>query len=200
MLGAIHVLAYLSSYCVGIIYPIFKTYSCVLEYRKAREDYEVTVKFSKIQARRAREGKGESEDDFMEDATQRQEQLWVEQQEELLFGHKKWLSYWIVFFLLCVFEYLIDRIIDYIPLYYELKLSFILFLILDKTHEPALKYNNLEQEIDSTMVVVQDQAYEKLFSQLGGVKDLGVTGMFTALDKVRQISQAIQKKSEEKTE
>ncbi len=93
-------------------------------------------------------------------------------------------------------------------MYYELKIAFILFLILDKTHgcvtiyekaiEPLIQFRGFEQEVDSTLAVVQEQLYNKIFSQLGGVKDLGMSGALLAFDKVRQLTQAVAEQSDKK--
>ncbi len=93
------------------MYPIYQTYRCALDFRTAQEDYETTVKFVKLQEKRARSGKN-ADDVVVVDTTQRHEQLWVEQQEEMLFKHKKWLSYWIVFSLLTIFEYIFEPVLS----------------------------------------------------------------------------------------
>merc|ERR550514_2229745 len=78
----------------------------------------------------------------------------------------RWLQYWIVFALFSIVEYVLDMFGSWFPLYYELKLTFLLWLTLDRTMGATVVYNRVieplliskQTEIDAKMEFVADRA------------------------------------------
>ncbi|KAG9293888.1 hypothetical protein G9A89_019226 [Geosiphon pyriformis] len=77
-----------------------------------------------------------------------------------------WLMYWIVLSLFIIAEGITDKFIFWFPFYYELKMIFIIWLILPKTQGAIVLYNSVvdptfadhEEEIDSALWIAQERA------------------------------------------
>lgn len=78
----------------------------------------------------------------------------------------RWLQYWIIFALFATFEYLVDTVGAYFPLFYELKLGFLLWLTLDRFKGAAVVYTRFlepalaskEKDIDGQVAFMVDRA------------------------------------------
>lgn len=57
--------------------------------------------------------------------------------------HKLWLTYWVIFGLLFVTDNFIDILSTWIPLYFPLKVSLLLYLQLPQSKGAALVYDKL---------------------------------------------------------
>jgi len=55
----------------------------------------------------------------------------------------QWLVYWTVFGLFCVVENFVEWILYWIPFYYPLKVSFLLWCFVPKFHGAQIVYNNI---------------------------------------------------------
>ncbi|RGB25451.1 TB2/DP1, HVA22 family-domain-containing protein [Rhizophagus diaphanus] len=77
-----------------------------------------------------------------------------------------WLIYWIVMAFFSLGEGIADSLIFWFPFYYEMKILFILWLILPQTRGAAYLYYNYidptltfhQKEIDSTLGMAQEKA------------------------------------------
>ncbi|CAB4396942.1 receptor expression enhancing protein 3 [Rhizophagus irregularis] len=77
-----------------------------------------------------------------------------------------WLIYWIVMAFFTLGEGIADSLIFWFPFYYEMKILFILWLILPQTRGAAYLYDNYidptltfhQKEIDSTLGMAQEKA------------------------------------------
>ncbi|KAG9293845.1 hypothetical protein G9A89_019183 [Geosiphon pyriformis] len=77
-----------------------------------------------------------------------------------------WLMYWIVLTFFMIAEGITDRLIFWLPFYYELKMIFIIWLILPKTQGAIILYYSVvgptfldhEEEIDSALWIAQERA------------------------------------------
>ncbi|RIA90560.1 TB2/DP1, HVA22 family-domain-containing protein [Glomus cerebriforme] len=77
-----------------------------------------------------------------------------------------WLIYWIVMAFFTVGEGIADNLIFWFPFYYEIKIFFILWLILPQTRGATYIYDNFvvptlthhEKEIDSTLGIAREKA------------------------------------------
>mmetsp|Transcript_8375 Transcript_8375/g.17295 ORF Transcript_8375/g.17295 Transcript_8375/m.17295 type:complete len:178 (-) Transcript_8375:79-612(-) len=91
----------------------------------------------------------------------------------------QWLTYWVVFSLFTVLEYFADYVISWLPLYYLLKLGFILWLQLPQTQgatqlyikcvQPLVKKH--EEEIDRAL----EQGWKKVEDHVFEVKSKTMT-------------------------
>jgi len=70
----------------------------------------------------------------------------------------QWLAYWIVFALFTLVEFFLDIVLAWIPLYYEVKLVFILWLALPQTRGALKLWQDNQASID--------KFYSKMVEQL----------------------------------
>ncbi|XP_029465586.1 receptor expression-enhancing protein 3 isoform X1 [Rhinatrema bivittatum] len=82
----------------------------------------------------------------------------------------RWMMYWIVFALYTVTETLTDLTISWFPLYYELKIAFVIWLLSPYTRGASLLYRKFlhpllssrEREIDDYIVQAKERGYETM--------------------------------------
>ena len=60
----------------------------------------------------------------------------------------QWLAYWIIFSLYYFVEYFLEIIFAFVPLYYEAKLAFVLWLALPQTRGALKLWNMFKPQID----------------------------------------------------
>uniref|UniRef100_A0A7S0YTQ7 Receptor expression-enhancing protein n=1 Tax=Hemiselmis tepida TaxID=464990 RepID=A0A7S0YTQ7_9CRYP len=70
--------------------------------------------------------------------------------------HTQWLTYWVIFSLFSTVEFLLDVIIVWIPIYYELKLCFVLWMALPQTNGALWIWIQSEKTIDQYMTQVEN--------------------------------------------
>ncbi|CAL8301767.1 unnamed protein product [Lota lota] len=82
----------------------------------------------------------------------------------------RWMMYWIVFALYTVVETITDLTLAWFPLYYELKIAFVVWLLSPYTRGAGLIYRKLlhpllssrEREIDEYIVQAKERSYETM--------------------------------------
>ncbi|NWI20885.1 REEP3 protein, partial [Crypturellus soui] len=82
----------------------------------------------------------------------------------------RWMMYWIVFALYTVTETITDLTVSWFPLYYELKIAFVVWLLSPYTRGASLIYRKLlhpllsskEREIDEYIVQAKEKGYETM--------------------------------------
>ncbi|NXN92873.1 REEP4 protein, partial [Rhinopomastus cyanomelas] len=82
----------------------------------------------------------------------------------------RWMMYWIVFALFLATETITDLLISWFPFYYEVKMAFVLWLLLPYTRGASLLYRKFihptlarrEQEIDAYIIQARDRSYEAM--------------------------------------
>ncbi|XP_013881706.1 receptor expression-enhancing protein 3 [Austrofundulus limnaeus] len=82
----------------------------------------------------------------------------------------RWMMYWIVFALYTVVETITDMTLAWFPLYYELKIAFVIWLLSPYTRGASLIYrkclhpllSSREQEIDEYIVQAKERSYETM--------------------------------------
>ncbi|CAL8237851.1 unnamed protein product [Boreogadus saida] len=82
----------------------------------------------------------------------------------------RWMMYWIVFALYTVVETVTDSTLAWFPLYYELKIAFVIWLLSPYTRGAGLIYRKLlhpllssrEREIDDYIVQAKERSYETM--------------------------------------
>ncbi|OXB73040.1 UNVERIFIED_CONTAM: hypothetical protein H355_013566 [Colinus virginianus] len=82
----------------------------------------------------------------------------------------RWMMYWIVFALYTVTETVTDLTISWFPLYYELKIAFVIWLLSPYTRGASLMYRKIlhpllsskEREIDEYIVQAKERGYETM--------------------------------------
>ncbi|XP_043938905.1 receptor expression-enhancing protein 1-like [Protopterus annectens] len=82
----------------------------------------------------------------------------------------RWMMYWIVYALFITAETLTDIFISWIPFYYELKMSFVIWLLSPYTRGASLLYRKFvhpalsrrEKEIDEYIVQAKERGYETM--------------------------------------
>ncbi|KAM8806204.1 receptor expression-enhancing protein 3 [Eudromia elegans] len=82
----------------------------------------------------------------------------------------RWMMYWIVFALYTVTETITDLTVSWFPLYYELKIAFVIWLLSPYTRGASLIYRKLlhpllsskEREIDEYIVQAKEKGYETM--------------------------------------
>ncbi|XP_023096256.2 receptor expression-enhancing protein 3 [Felis catus] len=80
----------------------------------------------------------------------------------------RWMMYWIVFALYTVIETITDQTVAWFPLYYELKIAFVIWLLSPYTKGASLIYRKFlhpllsskEREIDDYIVQAKERGYE----------------------------------------
>ncbi|XP_043912402.1 receptor expression-enhancing protein 3 [Protopterus annectens] len=84
----------------------------------------------------------------------------------------RWMMYWIVFALYMVLETFADLMVAWFPLYYELKIAFVIWLLSPYTRGASILYRKFlhpllssrEREIDDYIVQAKDQGYKTMVS------------------------------------
>nr|XP_054364149.1 receptor expression-enhancing protein 3 isoform X2 [Mirounga angustirostris] len=84
----------------------------------------------------------------------------------------RWMMYWIVFALYTVIETVTDQTVAWFPLYYELKIAFVVWLLSPYTKGASLIYRKFlhpllsskEREIDDYIVQAKERGYETVVS------------------------------------
>uniref|UniRef100_A0A3B4EKU0 Receptor expression-enhancing protein n=1 Tax=Pygocentrus nattereri TaxID=42514 RepID=A0A3B4EKU0_PYGNA len=84
----------------------------------------------------------------------------------------RWMMYWIVFALYTVLETITDLSMAWFPLYYELKVAFVIWLLSPYTRGASLIYRKFlhpllasrEREIDDYIVQAKERSYETMVS------------------------------------
>ncbi|KAL4640985.1 receptor expression-enhancing protein 3-like [Arapaima gigas] len=82
----------------------------------------------------------------------------------------RWMMYWIVFALYTVVETLTDLSLSWFPLYYEIKIAFVVWLLSPYTRGASLIYRKFlhpllsskEREIDDYIVQAKERSYETM--------------------------------------
>ncbi|XP_037547648.1 receptor expression-enhancing protein 3 [Nematolebias whitei] len=82
----------------------------------------------------------------------------------------RWMMYWIVFALYTVMETITDLTLAWFPLYYELKIAFVVWLLSPYTRGASLIYrkclhpllSSREREIDDYIVQARERSYETM--------------------------------------
>ncbi|XP_030641889.1 receptor expression-enhancing protein 3a isoform X2 [Chanos chanos] len=82
----------------------------------------------------------------------------------------RWMMYWIVFALYTVVETITDLSLSWFPLYYELKVAFVIWLLSPYTRGASLIYRKFlhpllasrEREIDDYIVQAKERSYETM--------------------------------------
>ncbi|XP_023196514.1 receptor expression-enhancing protein 3 isoform X1 [Xiphophorus maculatus] len=82
----------------------------------------------------------------------------------------RWMMYWIVFALYTVVETITDLTVAWFPLYYELKMAFVIWLLSPYTRGASLIYrkclhpllSSREREIDEYIVQAKERSYETM--------------------------------------
>ncbi|XP_075697246.1 receptor expression-enhancing protein 3 isoform X2 [Rhinoderma darwinii] len=100
----------------------------------------------------------------------------------------RWMMYWIVFALYTVTETLADLTISWFPLYYELKIGFVIWLLSPYTRGASLLYRKLlhpllsrkEKEIDDYIVQAKEKGYETMVNFGKQGLNLAATAAVTA--------------------
>ncbi|XP_066520775.1 receptor expression-enhancing protein 3 [Hoplias malabaricus] len=84
----------------------------------------------------------------------------------------RWMMYWIVFALYTVIETITDLTIAWFPLYYEIKIAFVIWLLSPYTRGASLIYRKVlhplltsrEREIDDYIVQAKERSYETMLN------------------------------------
>ncbi|XP_048407313.1 receptor expression-enhancing protein 3 isoform X1 [Stegostoma tigrinum] len=82
----------------------------------------------------------------------------------------RWMMYWIVFALYTVLETFADLMVSWLPLYYELKVAFVVWLLSPYTRGASLLYRKFlhpllssrEREIDDYINQAKDRSYDTM--------------------------------------
>ncbi|KAK1166382.1 receptor expression-enhancing protein 3-like [Acipenser oxyrinchus oxyrinchus] len=82
----------------------------------------------------------------------------------------RWMMYWIVFALYTVLETITDLTVSWFPLYYEMKIAFVIWLLSPYTRGASLLYRKFlhpllssrEREIDDYIVQARERSYETM--------------------------------------
>ncbi|XP_041711003.1 receptor expression-enhancing protein 1-like isoform X2 [Coregonus clupeaformis] len=82
----------------------------------------------------------------------------------------KWMMYWIIFALFTTMETITDIFICWVPLYYELKIAFVLWLLSPYTKGSSVLYKKFvhptlsskEKDIDDYLCQAKDKSYDTL--------------------------------------
>ncbi|KAL9645017.1 hypothetical protein ABK040_004510 [Willaertia magna] len=185
---------------IGLVYPLIQTYKAGKLYIQKKEEYEIVQKFQELQERKKKEQQTSTTSPSIIDfeTPERQQQLWKEEQLEILERHhKKWLAYWIIYTAIYVFEYLFNDILYYkFPIYFELKLILIAFLVIskdicvkffDKFVITLMYWDNLEQDIESVLSYTRAKLYGHVFKYVESGKDVGLAVGMNLYSNVKQI-------------
>ncbi|XP_037134904.1 receptor expression-enhancing protein 3 [Syngnathus acus] len=116
----------------------------------------------------------------------------------------RWMMYWIVFALYTVVETITDLTLAWFPLYYELKVAFVIWLLSPYTRGASLIYrkclhpllSSREREIDEYIVQAKERSYETMvnFGKQGlsiaatAAVTAAVKGQGAITDKLRSLS------------
>ncbi|XP_053244374.1 receptor expression-enhancing protein 3 [Podarcis raffonei] len=100
----------------------------------------------------------------------------------------RWMMYWIVFALYTVTETITDLMISWFPLYYELKIAFVIWLLSPYTRGASLIYRKFlhpllssrEREIDEYIVQAKERGYETMVNFGKQGLNLAATAAVTA--------------------
>ncbi|XP_028916437.1 receptor expression-enhancing protein 3 [Ornithorhynchus anatinus] len=100
----------------------------------------------------------------------------------------RWMMYWIVFALYTVIETLADLTVAWFPLYYELKIAFVVWLLSPYTRGASLIYRKFlhpllsskEREIDDYIVQAKERGYETMVNFGRQSLNLAATAAVTA--------------------
>lgn len=100
----------------------------------------------------------------------------------------RWITYWIVFAVYTVTETVADQTVAWFPLYYELKVAFVIWLLSPRTKGASLIYRKFlhpllsskEREIDEYLVQAQDRAFETMVNFGWQGLNLAATAAVTA--------------------
>ncbi|KAG9267615.1 receptor expression-enhancing protein 3 isoform X1 [Astyanax mexicanus] len=84
----------------------------------------------------------------------------------------RWMMYWIVFALYTVVETITDLTVAWFPLYYEIKIAFVIWLLSPYTRGASLIYRRIlhplltsrEREIDDYIVQAKERSYETMLN------------------------------------
>ncbi|XP_024065039.1 receptor expression-enhancing protein 3 isoform X1 [Mauremys mutica] len=103
----------------------------------------------------------------------------------------RWMMYWIVFALYTVTETVADLMISWFPLYYELKIAFVIWLLSPYTRGASLMYRKFlhpllsskEREIDEYIVQAKERGYETMVNFGRQGLNLAATAAVTAAAK-----------------
>jgi receptor expression-enhancing protein 5/6 len=97
---------------------------------------------------------------------------------------RTWLTYWIVYSLFSVLEVFVDYILYWVPLYYLLKLVFLVWLMIPKLGGAELVYNAMIKpmlrQYRKRIDVVIDDAHGKIAEATKGMDDVANKAKFVA--------------------
>ncbi|XP_023785827.1 receptor expression-enhancing protein 3 [Cyanistes caeruleus] len=104
----------------------------------------------------------------------------------------RWMMYWIVFALYTVTETITDLTVSWFPLYYELKIAFVIWLLSPYTRGASLIYRKFlhpllsskEREIDEYIVQAKERGYETMVNFGRQGLNLAATAAVTAAVKM----------------
>uniref|UniRef100_A0A3Q1KEY6 Receptor expression-enhancing protein n=1 Tax=Anabas testudineus TaxID=64144 RepID=A0A3Q1KEY6_ANATE len=104
----------------------------------------------------------------------------------------RWMMYWIVFALYTVVETITDLTLAWFPLYYELKIAFVIWLLSPYTRGASLIYrkclhpllSSREREIDEYIVQAKERSYETMVNFGKQGLSIAATAAVTAAVKV----------------
>ena len=85
-------------------------------------------------------------------------------------GKARWLQYWIVFAILSSLEVFIDAVGAYVPLYFECKVAFVLWLALDRFQGASLLCNKYVEPLLSENESAIDEKVEFLAHRFRNLK------------------------------
>jgi receptor expression-enhancing protein 5/6 len=83
-----------------------------------------------------------------------------------------WLTYWVVFSLFSFIEFFLDIILVWLPLYYELKFCFILWMTLPYTNGALLVWQKAEPVLDVWVKKIEE-GLKKTTSKISAPKTPG---------------------------
>lgn len=89
----------------------------------------------------------------------------------------QWLTYWTVFSIFSMIEILLDLVIQWIPLYFEMKLVFIIWMALPYTNGALYIWRKAEPFLDDNVKKI-----EAKFEKLKAVKDVAAKTAEAAKD------------------
>ncbi|XP_037353229.1 receptor expression-enhancing protein 3 [Talpa occidentalis] len=100
----------------------------------------------------------------------------------------RWMMYWIVFALYTVIETITDQTVAWFPLYYEIKIAFVIWLLSPYTKGASLIYRKFlhpllsskEREIDDYIVQAKERGYETMVNFGRQGLNLAATAAVTA--------------------
>ncbi|KAL0688344.1 hypothetical protein Bca4012_088021 [Brassica carinata] len=110
---------------------------------------------------------------------------------------EQWLAYWIIYSFLTLTELILQSLLEWIPIWYSVKLVFVAWLVLPQFHGAAFIYNRVldykRRDTDWSEVVQQWSPFssEDLLRQVNNLPLFHTTDIFHGEAKRRQKSKAL---------